>query len=285
MLNAFASAVHSVNPQNVVIGGGTSPFTSRAGKRTSWGPGPLLFLREVLCLSKDLRPKCDERVSFDAWAHHPYTSGGPSHKASNPDDVSLGNLPRMRDALEAGARAGHIASRHKLGFWVTEFSWDTNPPDPNAMPIALHTRWVAEALYTMWKSGVSLVTWYSLRDEPLSSPYQAGLYFHNGKPKPSLRAFRFPFVAFARSGGIEIWGRTPTSDSSIVAVEHREQGKTWRRVGSLTANASGIFKGRIAGPTRGWLRARLVGARSETSPAFSLTEPPDRFYRPFGEAK
>jgi hypothetical protein len=281
MLNAFASAVHSVNPQNVVIGGGTSPFTSRAGKRTSWGPGPLLFLREVLCLSKDLRPKCDERVSFDAWAHHPYTSGGPSHKASNPDDVSLGNLPRMRDALDAGVRTGHIRSRHKLRFWVTEFSWDTNPPDPNAMPIALQTRWVSEALYTMARSGVSLVTWFSIRDEPRSAPYQAGMYFLDGRPKPSLRAFRFPFVSFRRGNSIEVWGRTPSEKPGQVVIEHRSAG-TWKRVDSLRTNEVGMFSGRVPPVTSGWMRARLATG-SEASHPFSLTEPPDRFYRPFGE--
>jgi Cellulase (glycosyl hydrolase family 5) len=283
MLNAFADAVHSVHSDNSVIAGGTAPFTTRAGKRSSWGPGPLLFLRSLLCLSKQLKPTCSQRARFDIWAHHPYTSGGPNHHANNPDDVSLGDLPRMKAVLDAGVATGHIVSRQKMRFWVTEFSWDTNPPDPNAVPIALQTRWVSEALYTMWKAGVSLVTWYSLKDQPLATSfYQSGLYFLNGKPKPSLRAFRFPFVAYPNATGIDVWGRTPSSRPGTVAVE-QEIGGAWQRLGSLKTNAFGIFSAHYESKAKGALRAQLVGSTSDVSQPYSLKEPPDHFYRPFGE--
>jgi hypothetical protein len=285
MLNAFANAVHSVRSDNLVIAGGTAPFTSRAGDRSSWGAGPLPFLRTMLCLSKQLKPTCSRTARFDIWAHHPYTSGGPKHHANIPDDVSLGDLPRMKAVLDAGVSTGHIVSQRKLRFWVTEFSWDTNPPDPNAMPIALQTRWVSEALYTMWKAGVSLVTWYLVEDQPVAtSPYQSGLYFRNGKPKPSLRAFRFPFVAFSGAPGVDIWGRAPSSRPGTVVVEQR-MGETWKRLGTLTTNAFGIFKAHFGSKAKGPLRARLVSAQPDVSQPFSLKEPPDRFYRPFGESR
>lgn len=285
MLNAFADAIHSVRSDNLVIAGGTSPFTSRAGQRSSWGPGPLLFLRTLLCLSKQLKPTCSERARFDIWSHHPYTSGGPSHHANIADDVSVGDLPRMKAVLDAGVSTGHIVSQHKLRFWVTEFSWDTNPPDPNAMPIVLQTRWVSEALYTMWKAGVSLVTWYLLEDQPVArSPYQSGLYFHNRKPKPSLRAFRFPFVAFSGATGIDVWGRAPSSRPGTIVVEQRT-GASWKRFGVLRTNAFGIFKAHYGSKAAGPLRARLVDSTPDVSQPFSLKEPPDHFYRPFGEPK
>jgi hypothetical protein len=282
VLNAFAAAVHSVHASNLVIAGGTAPFTSRAGARASWGPGPLLFLREFLCLSKELRPTCNDRAHFDIWAHHPYTSGGPSHKANISDDVSLGDLPRMRATLDAAVKAGKVVSDRRIEFWVTEFSWDTNPPDPHAMPITLQARWVSEALYTMWRSGVSLVTWFLVRDHPLSLPWQSGLYFRGGSPKPSLLAFRFPFVAFQRDNEVEIWGRTPPDMDGRVIIEHKVDG-AWRTLGSVQSNAHGLFAHRYRGSLQGSLRARLP-AHDETSRPFSLEEPPDRFYRPFGEA-
>lgn len=283
MLKAFANAVHSVHPSNSVIAGGTSPFTSRAGQRSSWGPGPLLFLREVLCLSKQLRPACSDRAHFDIWAHHPYTSGGPNHHANIADDVSLADLPRMRAVLNAGVRAGHVVSKQKLRFWVTEFSWDTSPPDPAAMPIALQARWVSEALYVMSRAGVSLVTWWLVKDEPLSTPYQSGLYFRSGKRKPTFQAFRFPFVAFARAGVIEVWGRAPPETARVVIIEQRH-GRLWRRLGSLRANGNGIFQARYRSRGSGDLRARLPDSANEASRPFSLREPPDRFFRPFGQA-
>jgi hypothetical protein len=273
-----------VHADNSVIGGGTAPFTTRAGKPTSWGPGPLLFLRDVLCLSKELKPTCHAKVEFDIWAHHPYTSGGPMHHANNPDDVSIGDLPRMKAVLDAGLASGHLVTRQKLRFWVTEFSWDTNPPDPNAVPIKLETRWVSEGLYDMWKAGVSLVTWYSLEDKPLSSSYyQSGLFFVNGKPKPSLQAFRFPFVAYPNGKRVDVWGRTPSSHRGSVVVE-QQFGHAWRRLRTVTSNAFGIFTASLATNGKGPLRALLVGSRNDVSQPFSLEEPPDHFYRPFGES-
>jgi hypothetical protein len=285
MLNAFAASVHSVHSDNLVVAGGTAPFTSRAGKRASWGPGPLLFLRTMLCLSKQLKPTCSQKAHFDVWSTHPYTAGGPSHHANIPDDVSLADLPRMKAVLDAGVSTGHIVSHGKPRFWVTEFSWDTNPPDPNAMPIALQTRWVSEALYTMWKAGVSLVTWFLVKDQPLAtSPYQSGLYFRGGKPKPSLRAFRFPFVAFSKAGAIDVWGRTPSSKPGTVVVE-QASGGAWKRLGSLKSNSSGIFSGSYRSNAKTSLRARLVGSTADSSQPYSLIEPPDKSYRPFGEQK
>jgi cellulase (glycosyl hydrolase family 5) len=283
MLNAFADAVHAVHPDNLVIAGATAPFTTRAGNQSSWGPGPLLFLRTMLCFSKKLKPTCSQQAHFDIWAHHPYTSGGPNHHANNVDDVSIADLPQMKALLDLGVWAGHIVSRNKLRFWVTEFSWDTNPPDPNAMPLALQTRWVSEALYKMWASGVSLVTWFLLEDQPReTSPYQSGLYFRNGEPKPTLRAFRFPFVAYLRVGVTDIWGRTPSSKPGTVAIE-QQSGGAWKRLGTVNTNAFGIFRDSYLSKPKGPLRARLIGSSADASEPFSLEEPPDESYRPFGE--
>src|SRR5215211_598989 len=165
MLNAFADAVHAVHRDNVVITGGLAPFT------TPTGVGPLPFMRAMLCMSKKLKPTCRSRSRFDVWAHHPYTSGGPTHHANLPDDVSLGDMPEMKRVLDAAVRARAIQSSGPVRFWVTEFSWDSNPPDPNGVPAALEARWTAEALHRMWLTGVSLVTWFQLVDDPVASSF------------------------------------------------------------------------------------------------------------------
>ena len=290
MVNRFAAAVHGVRRDNVVVAGGLSPFT--VNMRGTVVIGPLRFMRELLCLSAAARPRptCRDRAQFDVWAHHPYTSGGPTHHAFNPDDVSLGDLPEMRRLLDAAKRAGKIVSRGRPGFWVTEFGWDTKPPDRGqAVPLRLHGRWVAEALYRMWKAGVNVVTWLQLRDGPYpDDPYQSGLYFRGGaslradRAKPALTAFRFPFVAFRERNSVLIWGRTPSGVAGRVAVEARAK-TGWRRLALLRTNRHGIFSRRFAVEMRtGHLRARLLGSRRATALPFSLTRPPDRFVRPFG---
>ena len=192
-------------------------------------------------------------------------------------------------------------SDQDVRFWVTEFSWDTKPPDKNAVPEKLQARWVAEALYRMWQAHVSLVVWFKIIDDLATGTEQyqieSGLYFDCGsgwscaKPKLALTAFRFPFVAFHKGKRVKIWGRTPDSGSGDVIVEQRKHGR-WRRLGEPTADDNGIFKARLKAAGKGPVRARLKSSEDATgarvrgarSLAFRLMETPDRFVPVFGGA-
>jgi hypothetical protein len=267
-----------VHADNLVVAGGLAPF----GFPGTAVP-PFEFMRDLLCVSGGTRPAptCNERINFDVWSHHPYTTGGPTKKAGNPDDASLGDLPEMRRMLEAAVRSGRVTSRQKVRFWVTEFSWDSSPPDPIAVPAVLHARWVAEGLYRMSQAGVTLVTWFSMRDEPLQqSEFQSGLFSQAGKPKLALRAFRFPFVAFASGKTVRVWGRTPGGQAGGVLVE-RKVPKGWKLVGRLAANRYGIFSKRFRGRMAGPIRARLASGKDRSVP-FSLTRPREIQVWPFG---
>ena len=183
-----------------------------------------------------------------------------------------------------------------MKFWVTEFSWDSDPPDPNAVPMDLLTRWVPEAFYQMWRNGVSLVTWFQIRDDTGVSPdnklFQSGLFFSCAQgivcdtPKPFVQSFRFPLVAYpAARRRLTIWGRTPTSRSARVLIEQRA-GTNWRSLGALGANRYGIFSGRLRRRGSGLVRARLAGAAglqpTGQSLPFAPVRLPDRRVDPFG---
>lgn len=269
MVNAGYRALHAVRKDNVVIAGATSPF---GDPKDEFGIAPFRYMSRVLCMSRGAHPHptCKAKVSFDVWSHHPYTSGGPNHSAPKSDEASLGDLPEMHRILTAAKRAGHIRSRGPVRFWVTEFSWDTNGPDPGGVPLARHARWVAEALYRMWQSGVSLVVWFQLRDTPdpedgnWRGTFQAGLYFRTTKlykderVKPFAHVLEFPFVALPESGGVVVWGKRPRGRRGPVVVERRA-GKKWRRVVTLHSNAHGIFRSRVAVRRGSLLRARAAG--------------------------
>jgi hypothetical protein len=288
MVNAFAAGVHAADRGDVVVAGGLDPFKNQT--RRFHTAAPLAFMRSVLCLSKGAHPHatCKTQVHFDVWSHHPYTFDGPFGHARLPDDVSLGDLPKMDATLRAGVRLHRIVSSHPVQFWVTEFSWDTNPPRPHAAPMRLQTRWTSESLYQMWRSGVSLVTWFLLQDRPSPSPYQSGLYFHSSsldtaRAKPTRQAFRFPFVAYLGKGTVRVWGRTATSTKQMVTIEMRQgvHGQ-WRTVARVGANGSGIFEAtlRLRANAKDWLRAVAPG--SGNSLAFSLTVPKNQRYGPWG---
>jgi RimJ/RimL family protein N-acetyltransferase len=214
MVNAFAAAAHSVRRDNVVVAGLVAPFTFRKD------PGPLTFMKAVLA----------GRTEFDVWAVHPYTSGGPRHHAQKSSDLSLGDLPRARSVLDRAVHAHHIASSHAVQLWVTEFSWDSKPPDSHGVPVGLEAQWVSEALFRAWQAGVSMFTWFLLRDDTRATPFQSGLYFRSWQAKPALAAFRFPFVALRRSSSVYVWGRTPGGRPATAVIE-RKSGRWVGRIG------------------------------------------------------
>jgi len=286
LVNAMAAGVKSVHADNLVVAGGSSPF----GRRGT--VGPLVFMKKLLCLSPANKVECGATTRFDIWSHHPYTSGGPTHRSAKnrPGDVQIGDLSRMRRTLAAARRGGRIVTdRASVPFWVTEFSWDTSPPDRKGVPSARHARWVSEALYRMWRSGVSLVTWTQLRDYPFPAfAYQAGFYRWDpgrdefNKPKLSLTAFRFPFVAFRRRGGITVWGRTPTSQSVPIVIQ-RKTSRGWVRLARVSPNAYGIFSRRISTrKTRGKVRARWVARKQSSVPFVLRVRTADIFVSPLG---
>jgi hypothetical protein len=231
-------------------------------------------------------------VNVDAVSVHPYTSGGPSTLPANPDNVWIANLGSLTSLAQAAQRLGTLVSAQPVQTWVTEFSWDSNPPDPKGVPAQLEQRWVAETLYRGWHGGISVFNWYSLRDSPLaSSPEQGGLYFecpqgiYCDQPKPAAAAFRFPFVAYTSSKRRAlVWGRTPEGAPGTVRIQWL-QGRRWRRLATLRTDRDGIFTGRPslprgANPKSALLRA--VRSGGEASPSFSLHRTPDILVTPFG---
>lgn len=305
MLNDFAAAVHEVSPEEVVIGGNLFPngFTHTGATAIS----PLEFTRLVFCLSKGPHPHrtCGEQVHADAWSVHPYTTGGPATLPASGENVWIANLGSLSTLAHAAQRLGALVSAQPVQLWVTEFSWDSNPPDPAGVPAALEQRWVAETLYRAWRAGYTVFQWYSVRDEPLHvSPQQSGLYFRCATgigcdpPKPAFFSFRFPFVAVPSGRGrVLLWGRTPGGVPGAVQVQWLG-GRRWRRLATLRTDGNGIFTARPRLPRRAsrrsaLLRAVLSGASRSalppslqqgpaTSPAFSLHRPPDIIVNPLG---
>lgn len=269
LLNAAYDKIHAVQKDNVVVAGALAPFVTHGNGRLGQQ-----FIRELFCLSADRRPKatCHEKVSLDAFSVHPYTSGGPTHKASAPGNISLGDLPAVRRLLRAADRVGNVSPKGRIPLWVTEFSWDTKGPDPGGVPLARHARWVAEALYRMWQNDVSLVTWFQLRDNPEGSAWgdtwQSGLYFLSDDPyskakrKPFAAVIKFPFAAVPSGSGVTLWGRRPDSRAGRVSLQ-RKVGRRWRVVANVRANRNGLFHRRIRGGKGRLYRARAGKSRAK----------------------
>jgi hypothetical protein len=251
LLNAFYAGVKSVSPGDVVVGAGTAPFGDRpGGSRTR----PVTFWDAVLCVrqhkGKLSRAKCPRggEANLDVLAHHPIKAvGNPAKPAANRDDASSADLFRITRILRAAERFGTVKPAGHRPVWATETWWETNPLDGQyGVPPALQARRLEQALYLIWKGGGSAAINLQVSDDPAHAPGgvdQTGVFLADGTPKPSLTAFRFPFVA-DRIGRatVRLWGKAPESGTLLV---QRASHRGWRTVRRLSAGAGQVFVSRL----------------------------------------
>jgi hypothetical protein len=271
MLSAFYRGVKSVRPGALVVTAGTAPFgdPEANGHRIM----PVRFVRDMLCLRSSkgrLRAatSCPEPARFDVLSHHPYSVGAPTRKALNTDDVSIPDIGKLTRLLRAAERSGGALPRKRHRMWTTEVSYDSSPPDPQGVPVALQARYLEQTFYLLWRQGVDTITWFQIRDQLPQPSYaatnQSGIYFADGRPKPAQRAFRFPFVAERASRTtLRVWGRAPVAGS--VRIERRA-GSGWTLVRTVRAKEHGTFLVRITARGKASLRARVAGETSLTWP-------------------
>jgi hypothetical protein len=251
LLNAFYSGVKKVAPSDVIAAGTTAPFGDPPGGQRM---RPVLFWRKLLCLTTGAHPRsthCHQHVYFNAVSHHPYPLGPPTTHAEDPGDVSVPDLGEITSLIPIAERASTVRPKGPKPLWITELSWDTNPPNPNGLSPALQAEYLEGALYVLWKEGASLVTWWNLRDD-VPSPgwvttlasgiYSAGATPAQDVPKPSYTAYSFPFTAYRSKGIARLWGMAPTVGPVAIQVE---SGTAWTTVITLQAGQNRVFSGTL----------------------------------------
>jgi hypothetical protein len=235
LLNAFYSGIKASQPSATVIGGSLAPFGDPpGGERTP----PVLFLRSLLCLhGGQLTPvACPEPAHLDVLSDHPIAVGAPNQSASSPLDVTTPNIGRLTEIVEKAERTNRVMPRSKKPLWVTEFWYDTDPPDPNGLSLATQARWYEQDLYSFWQQGAQVAITLQIRDAPAGKGYaftnQSGAYFLDGSPKPSATAFRFPLVAH-RTGPfkVAVWGIAPKGGK--VKIQVLRDG-AWKTLGTVS---------------------------------------------------
>jgi hypothetical protein len=255
LLNAMHDGVKDVRADNKVIAPSLGP-QGRTPKPNGKNPElagvrPLFFLRELFCLkhNRKMTPKrCPpgKRARFDILSHHPINPAGtPAAKASHPDAVIGGDIGKLRRVLIKAQKAGNLhPAKVKRPIWVTEFWWETNPPNrQHGVKPMQQARNIAEALYVFWRAKVQRAFGFRIHDTAGAGKNAhggaSGLYNAAGQPKPSLTAFRFPFVADRRSKRkIFLWGKAPTTGQ--LAIEQRNGG-SWRVIRRIQVQGGNVF--------------------------------------------
>ncbi len=138
------------------------------GSRSSNKVGPVEFIRELACLDRRYRPlrgsarrarRCPasfRRIPTSGLAYHPYTTRrGPRSIPRARDDAPIGALSRVTRALDRVARRGRISRGRRV--WITEFGFQTNPPDRFQIPIRRVPGYMDFSEYLAFRSGACLV--------------------------------------------------------------------------------------------------------------------------------
>jgi hypothetical protein len=156
------------------------------------------------------------RIPASGIAYHPYTArGGPLVTPRNGDDASIGQLSRITRTLDRLARHGKL--RRRLPIWITEYGFQTNPPDPFQYRIGKVPGFMDRSEWLAFHNRrVASYSQYTLVDDPLGpgggfsrfAGFQQGLRFSDGRAKPGVyAAFQMPaFVKLGRHRRVEFFG-------------------------------------------------------------------------------
>ena len=272
---AAYSVLKLSTPSNRVLIGGLAAVGGTRGPRGRIAP--LRFLRELACVDRRLRrlrvPECRgfRPLRADGFSHHPYSIGVPPARASRqPDDVRIADLDRLDRLLGQLRRRGRTARR--LPIYITEFGYETNPPDPTrGVSLAKQVAYLAQGAFLAWRSPrVKMHAQFLLRDLPANpliaatSPrrwhdYQSGLIEVGGRPKPAFEAFKLPLWGRSARRGVFLFGQVrPGSGRQQVRIE-RLGPAGWQAAGAAVTDGSGYFTTTVRRSAPGAYRALSGG--------------------------
>jgi Cellulase (glycosyl hydrolase family 5) len=190
----------------------------------------------------ELVAKANPRLKFDAWAQHPYPTnpGSPPTQLLKWPNVSLKSFPRFETSLNTWFK------RKSTPIWITEYGYQTRPPDSLGVPWTTQSQYIAQAIaIAKGYPYVSMFIWFVYQDDP-GQPWESGIYTQAGVPKATSPT-RFSASARpldARNGVYQFKAGTLTPLVKLYTREYCANdaagmsiGMTWRvfRSGKLIA--------------------------------------------------
>jgi hypothetical protein len=244
------------------------------------------FLKEMGCLSPTWKPYrgaarrargCPVNpapITATGLAHHPYVGPkrGPRARPRGKGDVAIGYLSRLTRTINSLYARGRLASRQPV--YITEFGFQTNPPDRFQNPIGRVPAFMDESEWIAYRNPrVRTYAHYQLLDAPLGPPsqglkryggFQTGLRFASGKKKERIyRTFEMPFFVRLKSNGVGVLGTVRRAGPGTVVQifqRPRRRGTSYKLLGTARIGANGYFLTgfKISSPSKRWYRAKYV---------------------------
>lgn len=263
MLEAVVPRLKAAAPGALALIGATSSVGSARGDQPGERMSPLTFLRELACVDEALRPLVrPECASFtalpgDGWAHHPYALDlEPWRSDPRPETVRIGDLGRLTTLLGRLHALGR--TQRPLPLYLTEFGYQTNPPDPTWKVTAEdQARWLPEAeRVARAEPSVRSTAQFLVRDLPERPgadlrtrwrDYQSGLRFADGRPKPALAAYALGLVAVREGAGVGFRGLVrPGAGARAARISMQEPDGSWRALVARDTAPDGTVSATVA---------------------------------------
>ena len=312
---AFAGLRASGHGGDLILFGETAPRGVR--RPSARGPmRPLVFVRELYCLDRRLRPYRGRRARarrcptnragrrrfasrnpglfrIRGFAHHPYALEAPPERRDPiRDQVTVSTLSRLTRTLDRAFRRN--GRRRRLPIWLTEYGYQTNPPDPViGVSWRRQAAWINDGEAIAYRNRrVRATTQFLLVDDrpdtrypPSSlrywgSTFQSGFITREGRRKPAFVSYQKLISVLPRrvrrGRRVRLVGQLrPARNGALLSarVEFRRRGsrrwRTVRRVRTrnrrnyltvrLRVRRAGVFRLVWRNPSgRGVIRTRAV---------------------------
>ena len=174
---AVYTGVHSTLQKGEKVACGvTAPLGNDNPRGARGSPTPMSFMAAV---------KKAGLKKFDAWAHNPYSGPRetPTTKPRSRGAVTLGNIDTLI------AQLTKFWGKKRL--WLTEYAYQTNPPDRAfGVSFSKQALYLKQAYAIAWKNPrIDMMLWFQLKDEPGIGGWQSGLMTARGTKKPAFLTF------------------------------------------------------------------------------------------------
>ncbi len=300
MWTALGATGHA---RDTILVGETAPKGQERAKGPTRALKPGRFIRRLYCQDDHLQflkgtaaeargcPRTPSASRFVAdhpglfaatgYAHHPYELAfAPDRRPATGDNFTTANLPELSTLLRrVSQRFGRTPKGGGVPLYLTEYGYQTDPPDPTGVSLAKQAAYLNQAEYLMWRNArVRTLTQFLLVDDkpvagaatPLEAyggTFQSGLLTRAGKAKPALKAYGLPVFlpqrSVRRGRRLRVWGlvRPATNGKApTVQVQVRTGSAAYRTVRTVRgSSARGYVWATVPVRRSGALRLRWRG--------------------------
>lgn len=299
----YASLVATGHANDTILLGSTAPKGS-TDVGISRPMNPRLFIRELYCVDRNNQayrgtaakvrgcPQSDpitkvpqrHPVLFrnSGFAHHPYELTFAPSRRPEAGFFTMANLSDLSRTLRfAYLRYRQNVPSNGVPLYLSEYGYQTNPPDRIGVSLAKQAAYLAQAEYLAWRTpAVRSFAQFLLEDggEPISQTFQTGLLFADGREKPSYQAYKLPIWLPQRrirpGAKVRVWGLIrPAANGTAPAVEiqfRRNGTKGYRTLATRTASeARGYLFEKVRIPGSGRVRLAWQGNVSRSVTVFA----------------